>query len=367
MAQESEFTVAFDDIAPHLLPEGARAVGSPAFLDAVRDLVAREYEQHGGWVRIAVDAQARLLRVTWGAGDRLPTAVESAVAKLQRGEYADAVRTLELARLREPDNPVVLYNLGMALSDMGALPPATTHLRRVAALDPGNANVRVALGVALARQGDTPAAIASFRDAVKCDPTNPWAHRNLGGGLLREGKPADAEPHFRRTIELNPSDPAAHAGLGRALLALDRPEEADGSFLRAIELDPHGSVGESARDGRSRIAQAVFRARAGGHERPDAVMYLLGALERFAGAPPRDVQAVGLEVALLGRGGIDTNDPDQKYSLKSMPGKFSGLHLMCLMYAAFQVIAPTQDIGFDVAEEYRTALSLFEARKGKGG
>jgi hypothetical protein len=31
---------------------------------------------------------------------------------------------------------------------------------------------------------------------------------------------------------------------------------------------------------------------------------------------------------------------------------FSGLHMVCLMYAAFKIIDPTADIGFDLAKEY---------------
>jgi hypothetical protein len=60
--------------------------------------------------------------------------------------------------------------------------------------------------------------------------------------------------------------------------------------------------------------------------------------------------------------GLDINDSTQKYTLQSMPGKFSGLHLICYEYVAFQPVAPEKDIGFDLSAEYRTALSLFEKK-----
>src|SRR5439155_1647349 len=50
--------------------------------------------------------------------------------------------------------------------------------------------------------------------------------------------------------------------------------------------------------------------------------------------------------------GLDTNDPTQKYQLNTLPGNFSGLNLVCLMYVAFKSIAPEMDIGFDLAKEY---------------
>ena len=33
----------------------------------------------------------------------------------------------------------------------------------------------------------------------------------------------------------------------------------------------------------------------------------------------------------------------EKYQLRSLPGRFSGLHMVCLMYAAFKIIDPTAD------------------------
>jgi len=55
------------------------------------------------------------------------------------------------------------------------------------------------------------------------------------------------------------------------------------------------------------------------------------------------------------------NDPSGKYMLRSLPGNFSGLHLLCLQYVGFKIIDPTVDIGFDIAAEYE------EARRLQGG
>ena len=49
------------------------------------------------------------------------------------------------------------------------------------------------------------------------------------------------------------------------------------------------------------------------------------------------------------------------------PSEFSGLQLLCVMYVAFQIVAPGADTGFDVSREYQSALNLFSARKRKGG
>jgi hypothetical protein len=77
-----------------------------------------------------------------------------------------------------------------------------------------------------------------------------------------------------------------------------------------------------------------------GKFRPDVMMYITGALDRFADMSTKDVQAIGFEIAILGQNGLDINNPDRKYTLRLLPGEFSGLHLCSIMCAAFKQFAP---------------------------
>jgi len=63
-------------------------------------------------------------------------------------------------------------------------------------------------------------------------------------------------------------------------------------------------------------------------------------------------------IPLLGRNGLDINDPTDKYTLKALPGSFSGLHLLAIMYTAFRQIDPTMDTGVDFAAEYKAAMEM---------
>ena len=87
--------------------------------------------------------------------------------------------------------------------------------------------------------------------------------------------------------------------------------------------------------------------------------YCLGALQRFEGMSKADVQKIAFEIAMLGSRGLDVNDPAEQYSLRSISGKFSGLHLLCIEYVGFQIIDPKVDIGFDLAAEYAAARAMF--------
>ena len=57
------------------------------------------------------------------------------------------------------------------------------------------------------------------------------------------------------------------------------------------------------------------------------------------------------------------NDSAEKYRLESVPGSYSGLHLVCLMYVGFKMFAPEQDISFDLSKEYAAARGLHAQKR----
>ena len=52
------------------------------------------------------------------------------------------------------------------------------------------------------------------------------------------------------------------------------------------------------------------------------------------------------------------NDPTPKYTLKTLPGQFSGLQLVAYLYVGMKKLAPDADAGIDLAREYAQALEL---------
>lgn len=74
--------------------------------------------------------------------------------------------------------------------------------------------------------------------------------------------------------------------------------------------------------------------------------------------PLEEIQKITIEIAMLGTRGLDVNDPAEQYTLRSIPGKFSGLHLLCIEYVGFQKIDPKVDLGFDLSAEYATAEAM---------
>ncbi len=92
-----------------------------------------------------------------------------------------------------------------------------------------------------------------------------------------------------------------------------------------------------------------------------AVFYCLDALKRFNRLPVEKIRDVAFEIGIVGQSGLDYASPDAKYALKSLPGeKFTGLHLMCLMFAGFKRIAPEHDLHMDLEEPFLIALETFQ-------
>jgi Flp pilus assembly protein TadD len=352
------FTLATDDFDVSLLPPHARDRSAPAFREAVRAYLQDEFNRFGGWSRIQVDATT--IEVSWTPDRQPPDPLEQVIGKLRRGDYGGAITLLQLFLSDRPNDVTILYNLGMALSDVGRLVEAQGHLQRAIELAPDNINARVAMGVALQRQGQTARAIEVLRAAVDRAPDNLWAQRNLGVCLLSAGQIQQADACLRKATQMHPEDQESWHGLAQVLERLGNTAEADAAYRRAIDIDEYSPIAELARQARTAMAQSAFRERLPGMERPDAVMHCLGAIERFEKLPPSEVQRIAFEIAMLGRSGLDVNDSAPKYQLKSLPGSFSGLHLMCMMYVGFKLIAPEQDIGFDLSKEYAAAKALHE-------
>jgi len=97
---------------------------------------------------------------------------------------------------------------------------------------------------------------------------------------------------------------------------------------------------------------------------PATVWHCLDALELFAGRSPEEIEAIAVEIALLGPTGIDYSTPEKHYTLRALPERtFPGLQLLALMYVGFQQTDPEiTDVGVDLSGPYVEAIKLF-ARK----
>ena len=326
----------------------------PAIVEQVRSA----FNSLDGVIKSLVISDTQI-KVEWNSDLSKPNELAKIAAILTEGNYLDGMLLLELFLSERPNEPDLLYNLGMAYSDQSIFPRAIELLSHLKEIEPDHFNGRVALGVAFIRADKSEMGINELRAVVAQAPDNVWAHKNLGAGLARLNRFAEAEGSLQIATELSPQDQLAWYSYAQVLEALGSLD-ADTAYIKAIQADEFSQIAELAREARNRIVQKTFRENAAGAPRMDAVMYCLKALELFASMNVDQIKKIGLEIAALGTRGFAVNDPQKHYTLKTLPGEYTGLHLLSIEYVAFKKFAPAQDIGFDLSAEYETAVQMFQ-------
>lgn len=131
----NKFVMPIDSYDVTLLPPDKRDPNSPDFPLAISKQLTEELSAFGAKARIIVDPE--FIEIEWDPTSRIDI-VGAAVKLLQSGNYRSGVPLLRNILANDTDNTVVLFNLGMALSDLGELGDAITYLRRLVKLQQDN-------------------------------------------------------------------------------------------------------------------------------------------------------------------------------------------------------------------------------------
>ena len=281
-----------------------------------------------------------------------------ALQLLASGQLDEARIYLEELLRQDPENPDLLYNLGLCYVDLGQLDKGRELLHRCLQLAPGHSHACVALALGYQRAGDllrareyTMQALGS-RSRQSRGPQEPGRHPRQGGR-----QPAGSLLSAP-VIEIDPQDPQTVYGLAFAYMELGDIEPAQKHFQKVLEMEAPEELRVLARDGLRKIAARELKARG---PRMDAVFYLLDAMRLFRGKSLQEIQEITFEIGILGKYGLDINDPQESHVLRALPGRtFSALQLICIMYAGFKRIEPGMDIGVDLGEEWGMAERLGE-------
>jgi tetratricopeptide (TPR) repeat protein len=290
------------------------------------------------------------------------TTLEDALVKLAEGKLDEGRRMLEKLLGRDPTNPVILYNLGMCFSELGLLDKSVKALERCLKLDPENAKAYTALGVTYSRQSKFQEAAEELRIALRIDPAYFYAMRNLGAVYCQMGEIDEGIHFLEEANQRYPDTPEVLYGLALAHEQKGDIEQAEPLYRQVTDMAGAGQLAELAKQAMTRIATQALQSRG---PRLDAVMYLLAALKRLSPLDPEETRSIAYEIGLLGRRGLDINDPTAKYTLQTLEGSFSGLQLLCYMYVGFKLVDPTVDVGADFDKEYEAAYSLFRSEPGE--
>ena len=213
-----------------------------------------------------------------------------AQALAARGEDAEAVRELEVARRLDPRDPELAFALATEYLRVGQ-PERAAPLFAEVLTARASPQTHVLVGRTYRDTGHFEQARAELRKALRQDARVPRAHYYLGTVALQEKRRAGVEEaiaEFQAELEVSPADPLASLELGMALVESRRPAEA----LPALEV--------AARAGppSARIFYYLGRAQLGADRAAEGVASLEKALAmaREQGADSKAMRAIHLQL-----------------------------------------------------------------------
>jgi tetratricopeptide (TPR) repeat protein len=173
----------------------------------------------------------------------LAAVTELAISARRNGSPDAALRALEHARTKMPDDPKLLLDLGIQEMDVDLLPKARESLNLARKLDPKNPDTIYALARVETEEQHMQAAEIDLRAYLAKRPEDASAHFGLGRVLEIEQRTAEAKIEFERSIQLQPVQTESYYELGQMELEVHHDAQATPRFTKVLERDAtHGGA-----------------------------------------------------------------------------------------------------------------------------
>ncbi len=177
----------------------------------------------------------------------------------------DAIRHFEAAFRIEPNEPLVLNNIGWSLRQMNRQQDAIVVHQRATELAPNYAEAYQNLGADLMMLDRLPEAESAYRTALRLNSRLPGLHYDFGVVLGRLGREDEALREFEAAVETDPRDADGWVMLGDSFMRAGRLREAIARYQEAVEIRPDDGAARDSlgfalmRAGRLDDAVAQFR------------------------------------------------------------------------------------------------------------
>ncbi|MXX75740.1 MAG: tetratricopeptide repeat protein [Holophagales bacterium] len=157
---------------------------------------------------------------------------------MRTGDPKLALAAFEAALQALPDDPETIFNVAMALIDLGNKTAAEERLRQAIALDPAYREPHYNLAMILAERNDLEEAERHFRRAVEIDPDDLDSRTRWADTLTRLGETGDAIEILTAVLAVDGALPAAQLALGAAQQAEGNSEAARAALGQVLEAAP---------------------------------------------------------------------------------------------------------------------------------
>lgn len=157
---------------------------------------------------------------------------------MRRGDAETALIAFEAVLDALPDDPVTLFNVGMALIELGDKTAAEERMRRALQMDDSYREPHYNLALILSEQGDLDGAQGHFRRAAEIDPDDLEARVRHAEVLTRLGRATEAIGLLREVLDQDGAMPIAQLALGAAHQATGDEPAARIALARVLEAAP---------------------------------------------------------------------------------------------------------------------------------
>ncbi len=226
-----------------LVEQGRREEGLAQLWEALALDPRGENARLGAAHRVAAAGQhAAALAAYRAARPPLPLdpviLVNMGMALTGLGRPADALAYFEEAIRQDSERPAAEYNLANALADLGRFEEAAVHYRRALAADATSAGAWHNLAIAELRRGAVDEALAAAEQSVRLQPGDADMRYALGLIRMARGDSPAALEAFRDAVRLSPEFAEARVNLGVVLASMGRFDEAIAAYEGALRTQP---------------------------------------------------------------------------------------------------------------------------------
>ncbi len=160
------------------------------------------------------------------------------VSDLESGRYPEALQQLLIANDMEPDNPLILNNLGLAYFVREKYAEAHQNIARALKLRPSYSDARNNLGRVLIEMGRTDDAIAELERVTKdlTYPSPEKAFANLGLAHMKKEEYQKAKKALAKAIQINREFCEAYNYYGQTLFRNQEFSKSSDIFDRALKI-----------------------------------------------------------------------------------------------------------------------------------
>jgi tetratricopeptide (TPR) repeat protein len=191
----------------------------------------------------ADEALRALLRAQEAAPNQPRLLFDLGIQEEEMHLYQDADRTLAMLEKLQPGNPQVAYAVAHAKLDLGQLAAAEEKMQVYLKSQPNDASAHYGLGRVYQLELETEKARREFQRCVELQPVQTEAYYQLGDIALGEGNFAEAIADFAKTLARDPKHGGALAGTGQAWFKQKQYAQAETFLQQAIAAAPEYEKG----------------------------------------------------------------------------------------------------------------------------